>query len=191
MNKTSIPDELRLGEKTATNMQEKVELFNEYFQSVYTPENPTKFELPSLSQSCEPILTNFSISKKIIRRILVETDVTKSRGPEGIPPVFFKELAEPMSQALHIIFKAIKRRRTIPDEWKVGAVSPIHKKGDKHLIENYRPVTLLNFASKVLERCMNEPLNNHFMNFVTESQHGFIKNKSVLTNLIRYLRYVH
>ena len=82
-------------------------------------------------------------------------------------------------------------KTAIPDEWKVGAVSPFHKKDEKHLVENYRSVTLLNFSSKVSEKFRNGTLYAHFENFVNISQHGIIKNKSVLTNLLRYHRYIH
>ena len=96
-----------------------------------------------------------------------------------------------MSHALHLIFKAIKRTRTIPDELNVGAVTLIHKKEDKHIVENYTPVTLLNFSGKLLERCLYEHLYEHFMIFDTNSQNGFIKGRSVSTNMLRYLHYVH
>ena len=96
-----------------------------------------------------------------------------------------------MSHALHLIVQAIKRTKAIPDWWKIGAVTPIHKKEDKRIVENYRPVTLLNVSSKVLERCVYEPLYEHFMNHVTNSQHGFVKKMSVITNMLRYLHYVH
>ena len=121
-------------------------------------------------------MTIFSLSKRLFRSILEETDETKSRGPDGIPEIFFKKLAEPMSCASNTLFRTVKRLTAIPEDWKTGAISPIHKKGSKNAVENYRPVTLLNFASKTLERCMNVPLYSHLATLVSNCQHGFIKN---------------
>ena len=135
-------------------------------------------------------MTNFSVSKRLITSILEETDETKLRGPDGIPPSFFKKLAEPMSCAFNTLFKTVKRLNAIPQEWKTGAISPIHTKANKNAVENYRPVTLLNFASKILERCMNVPLYNHLATLVSKCQHGFTKNRSVLSNLLSNLKLV-
>ena len=121
MNKTAnIPDEFLL-EKTANNMQDKAEPFSYPFQSVFSH---SQFDCTTGNPDGAPTLNNFATSKKLIRSILEETGITKSRGPDAIPPTFFQKLSEPMSNALHIIFKAIKRNRAIPDEWKVGAGSP-------------------------------------------------------------------
>ena len=73
-------------------------------------------------------MINFTVSKRLIRSFLEETDETKSRGPDGIPPIFFKKLAEPMSCAFNTLFKTVKRLKAIPEDWKTGAISPIHKK---------------------------------------------------------------
>ena len=66
----------------------------------------------------------------------------------------------------------------------------ISQKGSKNAVENYRPVTLLNFACKTLERFMNVPLYNHLATLVSNCQHGFIKNRSVLSTLLSYLEMV-
>ena len=39
-----------------------------------------------------------------------------------------------------------------PSEWKKGNIVPIHKKGDKQVLKNYRPVSLLPICGKVFER---------------------------------------
>ena len=145
-----IPEVLRFGTVEAKTMQQKANLFNEYFQSVYS--QPCKISTRQTSEVTEVLLNNFSVSKRIIRSILEETDETKSRGPDGIPPIFFKKLVEPMSCAFNTLFRTVKRLKAIREDWKIGAISPIHKKDSNNAQENYRPVTLLNFASKTLER---------------------------------------
>ena len=36
--------------------------------------------------------------------------------------------------------------------WKLANVTPIFKKGDKQLIKNYRPISLLPICGKILEK---------------------------------------
>ena len=157
MNESAdIPEVLRFGTVEAETMQQKANLLNEYIQSVFS--QPCKISTRQTSEVTERLVTNFSVSKRLIGSILEETDETKSRGPDGIPPIFLKKLAEPLSCAFNTLFRTVKRLKAIPEDWKTGAISPIHKKGSKNVVENYRPVTLLKFASETLERCMNVPL---------------------------------
>ena len=67
----------------------------------------------------------------------------------------------------------------------------MHKKGDKTVVSDNRPITLLNIVSKVFERCMYGDVNNLFGEAVTKEQHGFVKNRSVLPNILAYLREIH
>ena len=54
-------------------------------------------------------------------------------------------------------------------------------------VTNYRPVTLLSIVSKVLERCMYEPLEEQFSDQLSSSQHGFVKKRSVESNKLCFL----
>ena len=142
------------------------------FESLYFLNSSAKVEVLNPKHDLEPTPTNFSIAKESIREYHEIANIIKSKGPEAIYPVFFQKMAEPISHALHLILRAIKRTNTKPDEWKVCTETPIHTKEDKHIVENNRPVTLSNFSSKVLERCLCEPLYEHLMNNVTNYQHG-------------------
>ena len=42
--------------------------------------------------------------------------------------------------------------RVFPSEWNKGNTVPIHKKGNRQAMKNYRPVSLLPIYGKILER---------------------------------------
>ena len=44
---------------------------------------------------------------------------------------------------LKIIFKEALSTGLLPSEWEKGNIVPIHKKCDKQVLKNYRPVSLL------------------------------------------------
>ena len=79
----------------------------------------------------------------------------------------------------------------MPKKWKVAAVSPIYKKGNSKLMNNYRGISLLNIDSKCFEKCMYEPLYTHFVQFMSDHQHGFVPKRSTLSNMIKFLQRVH
>ena len=62
---------------------------------------------------------------------------------------------------LFIIFKNCKLKKTFLNLWKKANVVPIHKKGEKHLIKNYRPVSLLPIPGNIYERLIFNSLFNY------------------------------
>ena len=162
---------LSLEEETVDSTQQKVDLLNRYFQSVFSEKTKDTVadDLP------DPSLMNFGVRSKRIRAVLTNLDVSKTRGPDNLPPCFLKQRAEPLSLFLSAVFRNIKRLGKNPNCWKIGAVSPIHKKGCRASFKNYRPVILLSIVLKVLERCMYDPIEKQFSDHLTTSQHGFVK----------------
>ena len=53
---------------------------------------------------------------------------------------------------LKLIFGNCLSQGIFPDIWKKGNVAPIHKKNDKSLKQNYRPISLLSMFSKILDK---------------------------------------
>jgi hypothetical protein len=71
---------------------------------------------------------------------------------------------------------------TFPDCLKVSEAKPLHKKGDKTSITNYRPISLLATFSKVFERVMYDKLSQHMHcnNILIPGQYGFRKVISLI-----------
>ena len=96
-----------------------------------------------------------------------------------------------MTDVLYLVFKNIKRLRKIPEQWKIASVTPIYKKGDRSLVTNCRPVSLLNIDSKIFEKCMYEPLYEFFEKHLSKHQHGFVRCRSVTTNMLSFLQKIY
>ena len=52
-----------------------------------------------------------------------------------------------------------------PSDWAKAIIVPIHKKGDIHLVDNYRGVSLLSIVSK----CYTSILNTRLYNWLEEN----------------------
>ena len=50
---------------------------------------------------------------------------------------------------------------------------PIFKKGDKQLVSNYRPISLLTVILKVLEKKISDEMISSEKFSISNSQHGF------------------
>ena len=87
------------------------------------------------------------------------------------------------------MFNLSLREGTVPHEWKYANVVPIFKKGNRCKAENYRPVSL---TSVVCKQLLESLLRDHMVDFLEkynllkDTQHGFLRGRSCLTNLLEY-----
>ena len=87
---------------------------------------------------------------------------------------------------LKIIFRNILSTAIYPDVWKLVNVTPIFKKGDKQLIKNYRPISLLPICGKMFEKIIFNNLYNHLTthHLMPKNQSGFRPGDSTTNQLI-------
>ena len=80
-----------------------------------------------------------------------------------------------------------------PDCMKIAKIIPIYKKGSKHDLGNYRPISILPFFSKILEKCIHNRLYNFFMsnNLFSPRQFGFLKGRSTEQAVVTLLEFFY
>ena len=149
---------------------------------------PTQTIITIPSQTCT--ISDYCFEKTTIAKICKDLNSIKNRGPDNVPPIVYKETAEAIASSLRNVFKNIKRLGKYPTKWKNGIVTPIFKEGSKSKVENYRPVTLLDIAGKIHERCINIPLYNYFIKFVSSQHFGFESRKSTIIQLLTCLHHI-
>ena len=88
-------------------------------------------------------------------------------------------LGKPVCELMAKIYK----QKKIPEQWKMSRIIPLHKKGPKAKIENYRPISNLCSVSKVFEKLLLQRIleTADTDTLFTSQQHGFRKGKSTVT----------
>ena len=91
-----------------------------------------------------------------------------------------------ITEPLYLIFKNCLSSNTFPDVWKKANVIPVHKKGDKQVLKNYRPVSLLPICGKIFEKLIFNALYSFFEDhkLLNPCQSGFKKNDSCINQLV-------
>ena len=162
------------------------DIMNEYFGSVFTR---GESNIPVFEPD-EPVnnMPEITITTDQVKQKLLELDIHKAAGPDGIPGSILKKFPDLFSHILTKIFKISYETGIVPKKMKTANVVPLFKKGDRMLPSNYRPVSLTPIIAKVLESIFYE----HFLihvdenNIIGTEQHGFRKNHSTNTNLFHF-----
>ena len=80
-----------------------------------------------------------------------------------------------------------------PRNMKTSKVIFIYKSGSRTEMSNYRPISILNSISKVIESVMNVQLKNFLIenNLINSNQFGFMPKSSTTSAIIHYLDYIY
>ena len=173
----------------AKSLAKKAELLNLYFTSVFT--KPSS-EINGDEDEYEDItnvttIGELQVSVQEVEFYLRNLDATKTCGPNGIPAHILKECSCSIAPSLCELFNLSLRVGRLPVEWKAANLTPFHKKGLKEPAENYWPISLLPIIAKVLEHFVCKQLYRHVITYISLSQHGFLRNRSCITQMLQVL----
>ena len=180
----STPEIVHKDDVECTDANDRAELFNAHFVSVFN----FNVSVPDgfiLSGDPAPEIPVPTFSANDVADVLTHLDVNKAYAPNDIAPIVLKKCASALAPSLAVLFNVIVQDGNIPDQWKLTNVVPIFKKGDKHNVANYRPISLLSIVSEVLERCIFNYLCKLLWPKIYHLQHGFMKGRSCTSQLIR------
>ena len=167
--------------------KEKAEAFNNFFTlqseleiSDTDKENLKNPEIPNT------VLTDINITVKDIEDILKSIDTKKATGPDGISPKMLKATAKTIAPILQRLFQNSLDRCCFPDNWKIANITPLHKKGAKDIVSNYRPISLISCLGKIMEKCVFKYVMNFLRKnkILTDAQAAYIgEGSSTVTQL--------
>jgi len=165
--------------------------FNKYFTNI----GPTlASNIPKTSLEFKHFMPNpppcsfgiLPVNDEELIQVANDLKTTNSSGPDGINPSIAKLSINSIAGTLTTIFNSSFSYGLVPSELKIAKVTPIFKSGEKNLINNYRPISILPFFSKIMEKLMYNRLLNFLdkFNLLAHNQYGFRKNHSTFMALM-------
>lgn len=186
----SIPQTVSYGQASSSSGVGICELFSKYFGSVLVNDDTSLMDVP-IDADADDLksvnsLAQINISRDDITSKIKQLDAMKGAGPDGIPASFVKTCGEELSIPLSIIFNKSLNTGSFPKAWKLAHIIPILKSGDKSKCENYRPISILSCMAKLFESLVYNYIFNQVKPQLSTKKHGFVKNRSTITNLLEY-----
>lgn len=172
--------------KTSQELKETVENF---YQTLYE-EKQTDVNVT------EQVLE--FIENKVKENVLLEEDFTlleldkclkhfkkgKSPGQDGLPLEFYLTFKDLIAHDLLTVFNEFERLDLLPDSFRVGIVTLLHKKDDKTDLKNWRPVTLLNVDCKLFSKLLASRLSLVLGEVIHPDQGCAVPGRKITDNLV-------
>lgn len=160
--------------------------------------------VPQLSSGISAVPFEFNIrhnDKTMFVYPVTEDEVVKictslkdkiSSGCDGVPTRIIKRSGGVIKKIVCYIINNSLKFGIFPEQLKLALVIPVHKKGDRAVFDNYRPISLLTAFSKIFETAMCGRLVSFLTscNLLNGTQHGYIKNRSTQTAVFQFTQQI-
>ena len=176
------------GDRLINDSTEMAKSFNTYFaeqcsMSAHSVADP----LPAFNYITDTRLDLFSTAPDEVFSALSILDSNKAVGADFTSNKVLKECAQSLCEPLsHYLFNMSFAQCIFSATWKGANVVPLFKKKNRHLVSNYRPVSLLSNLSKVMEKVVYKKIYKYLgdNNLLTDKNSGFKHSDSTVNQLV-------
>ena len=140
----------------------------------------------NLENSCDDIMFDVADIVKLVKDI----NIHKGSGIDYLPSFILKDVFEVITCQLSYMFNQSICLGIFPDSWAVATVTPIPKTGNKHMVNNWRPISIIPLVGKLMEKLCNSLLTKHLdlHNLLCKEQYGFRPKRSTSTAIFNFLK---
>ena len=134
-----------------------------------------------LSSGTNLKLHNISVTPKMVKKVIMNLDLSKAFGPDCIPVAVLRNCKSELSYILAELFNKCLKESCFPDCWKVSSVVLVFKNiGKRSTAKNYLPFSLPCVVSKVFQKLVNNRIVDHLekCDLFSDFQFDFRSSKS-------------
>lgn len=183
----TLPKLLKHADRSSVDINDHVAMFAEFFAENFSPSISRPLQMHAETDEIDTRC--FQLDEFFVFDELLKIKTSTNAGPDGIHPLILKNCASLLFEPLTLIFNDSLRTGVFPTIWKSYSVTPIFKKGLRANVENYRGIAKLQTLAKFFEHCVNVHLVRMVSPKISSRQHGFMKARSTMTNMMEFVHY--
>ena len=124
----------------------------------------------------------------MVLKVINSLPNNKSPGPDGLPYEFYKVSANWMTGHLTDLFNQCLTSGQVPPSWTKSFISLIPKKdNEKHKVQNWRPIALINTDAKIFLKLLAVRLGKIAEKHLPQHQKGFLPSRNAIDATLNIL----
>ncbi|CAI5940392.1 unnamed protein product [Closterium sp. NIES-65] len=176
--------ELTVGGTTVSDAQGILKAATQYYTDLSGADGRTSSErwkpLPGKRLNAEAAeMLEADWTEQEVKQAFKALANNKSPGKDGLPKELFERNWDILGGEFLRMAQNFSDTASIPASIKEAVTILLHKKGDKDKLDNYRPITLLNFTYIVLARVVANRMRPLLHRVISEEQYGFIPGRRI------------
>lgn len=180
---TNYPSKMHYNNESAETPERTVNLFAKYFESSYDRDNmQTDFE--GINTVAAANGRDIRVSMYDIELAINKLKPKGSVGPDQIHPSIIINCANALVFPIWLLFTKSFETGALPTKLKLSRAIPVHKKGERKDVTNYRIIAISSVILKIFEIVVQRKLTTIVGEKLSNSQHGFRQGRSVTSNLL-------
>ena len=151
-----------------------------------------RFDLPSLIhpfENLEHLTAPFT--KYEIDGVVKEMPADRAPGPDGFSGLFLKACWPIIKEDFYTLCTQFHDGELNLQSINDGLITLIPKTGSPTTVNDYRPITLLNYCLKLITKLLANRLQKVILRIIHRNQYGFIKGRSIQDCLAWTFQYIH
>ena len=135
-----------------------------------------------INENADFLTIDFNVLE--MTKVLKSFKKGKSPGIDGLPVEFYDKFWDILVHELLTVFKEFDRHDRLPDSFRTGIVTLLHKKDDKTDLKNWRPITLLNFDCKLFSKLLSGRMSQVLEDVIHPDQACAVPGRKITDSLI-------
>ena len=188
---SNVIREVKVGDTYVTEENKILSEIAKFYTDLYKDRNISIDKIKSYLAKNEPQSTINEEDKRFCDRAISITELdkavetlklNKSPGIDGLTPEFYKQFWSDLQKPFMNMLQETFVKGILPDSTRKAVLTLIHKKGDKNLMTNYRPISLNNYDYKILTSVLAKRMQHILPKLISKDQSGYIKNRHIGLN---------
>ena len=168
------------GIKSILNEQKR--FYEELFTSEGCDENQAKLLLTNI-ETCltenEKQELEYEITNEELDSAVKSFKLGKSPGEDGLTVEWYQKFWYLIRTDFSELVFEILESGKLPNSQYRGVISLLYKSGERELLKNWRPITLLNIDYKIISKCLSRRLKSILPNIIHTDQKGFVQGRYI------------